>query len=106
MLGGCGGKLLGAPIPGQELVEAPGRMIWQAGERIGEPSLRVDVVELCGRDQCVEGGGAATAFVGAGEGPVFAPDGHHPFILPMSGRRWKSITAGIPILATRSSSGA
>jgi transposase-like protein len=29
-----------------------------------------------------------------------------PFILPMSGRSWKSITAGIPILAARSSSGA
>ena len=31
---------------------------------------------------------------------------HHPFILPMSGRSWKFNTAGIPILAARSASGA
>jgi hypothetical protein len=33
-------------------------MILQAREDIGEPSLRIDVVELGGLDQRVDGGGA------------------------------------------------
>ena len=36
------------PIPGQELVDPFDRMILQSCEDIGEPGLRVDVVELCG----------------------------------------------------------
>ena len=51
-------------------------MIGQPGEDFGEPCLRVDVVELGGLDQCVDGGGTAAALVGAGEGPVLAADGH------------------------------
>jgi hypothetical protein len=50
-------------------------MIGKAGEDIGEPSLRGDAVELGGLDQRVDGGGAASAFLGAGEGPVVSPDG-------------------------------
>jgi hypothetical protein len=42
----------------------------------------------------------------AGEESILACQSHHPLILPMSGRSWKSITAGIPILAARLSSGA
>jgi len=41
------------------------------------------------------------AFVGAGEGPVVAPDGYLPSIVPMSGKSWKSITDGIRTLAVR-----
>jgi hypothetical protein len=33
-------------------------MILQTGEDVGEPSLRVDVVELGGLDQRVDGGGS------------------------------------------------
>jgi hypothetical protein len=33
---------------------------------------------------------------------VFAPERYQPFILPMSGRKWKFITGGIRILAARS----
>jgi hypothetical protein len=44
--------------------------------------------------------------IGACEQMVLAAEGSHPFILPMSGRSWKFITAGIPTLAARSSSGA
>jgi hypothetical protein len=53
-------------------------MIGQAGEHIGEPGLRVDVIELGGLDQRIDGGGAPAAFVGSGEGPVLAPDGDGP----------------------------
>jgi hypothetical protein len=51
------------PIPGQELVDALGRMILQSHQDIGEPRLRVDVVELGGLDQRVDGGGALAAVI-------------------------------------------
>jgi len=62
-------------MPGQKLLDALGRMIRQPSEHVGEPHLRIDVVELCRRYERVEGGGSPAAFVGAGEGPVAAPDG-------------------------------
>ena len=58
------------PSPGQQLVDAFGGMIGQSGKDIREPSLRVNVIELGGRNQGVDGGGATPAFVGAGESPV------------------------------------
>ena len=48
------GNVLRAPVPGQELVDALGRMIWQPGEHVGEPGLWVYIVELRGRDQRVD----------------------------------------------------
>ena len=50
-------------VPGQEFVNALGGVIRQAGQHVGEPSLRVDVVELDGLDQLVDGGGATAPFV-------------------------------------------
>jgi hypothetical protein len=50
-------------------------VIGQPREHVGEPRLRIDVVELCGLDQCIHGGGAPAPFVGAGERPVVASDG-------------------------------
>jgi hypothetical protein len=49
-------------------------MVGQAREYVGEPSLRVNVVELSGFDERVDGGGAPAAFVRACEGPILAPD--------------------------------
>jgi hypothetical protein len=42
--------VLQAPLPWQELVDPLGGMIGQVGEHVGEPGLRVDIVELGGRD--------------------------------------------------------
>src|SRR6202035_196769 len=68
----CGGPLLAQafPIPGQEFVDAPGGVIRQACQHVGEPGLRIDIVELASLDQRVDGGSAATAFIGTHEGPV------------------------------------
>ena len=52
-----------APIPGQQVGDLLGGMIGQSGQDIGEPGLRVDVVELGGFDQGVDGSGAPAAFV-------------------------------------------
>jgi len=51
-----------APVPGQQLVETPDRVVGDTGKHVGEPGLGVDVVELGGDDQAVDDGGAlATA---------------------------------------------
>ena len=65
----------GRPVPGQQLVEPGGGVIGDAGEDVGEPGLRVDVVELGGDDQGVHEGGALTAAIGAGEEPGLAAEG-------------------------------
>jgi hypothetical protein len=41
-------------------------MIRQSHEDVGEPSLRIDVVELGGMDQRIDRGGAAAAVIGPG----------------------------------------
>jgi hypothetical protein len=57
-------------------VDALGGMIRQSGQYVGEPGVRVDVVELGSCDQRVDGGGPPATFVGAGEGPVAAANGN------------------------------
>ena len=54
-------------------MDALGRMIWQLSEHVGEPGLRIDVVELRGCDECVDSSRSTATFVRAGEGPVAAP---------------------------------
>jgi hypothetical protein len=39
------------PMPGEELVDPGGRVIGDVAQHVGEPGLRVDVVELGGGDQ-------------------------------------------------------
>jgi len=62
------------PVPRQELVEPCGGVICDAGEDIGEPCLRVDIVELGGLDQRVDDGGALTATIRAAEQPSLAAE--------------------------------
>src|SRR5271170_5245929 len=71
-------NVLPVPVPGQQFVNALGRVIRQAGEHVGEPRLRIDIVELGGGDQRVDRSGAPAAFVGAGEGPVLSSEGNGP----------------------------
>ena len=39
-----------------------------AAEKISVPSLRINIIELCGSYQGVDGGGETTAFIRAGQG--------------------------------------
>ena len=58
----------GLPVPGQQLVHAGVGQLGDAGKDIGEPSLRVEVVELGGGgDEGVHRRGALAAAVGAAE---------------------------------------
>ena len=51
-------------------------MIGDAGEHVGEPGLRIDVVELGRVDQRVHDRGALAAAIGAGEQPGLAAEGN------------------------------
>jgi hypothetical protein len=72
--GDCWRNLL-FPVPGQQFFDAAGRVIWQARKGVGKPSAWIDVVELAGFDERIDGSGALTATVGTGEGPVVPADG-------------------------------
>ena len=67
----CGSP--GFPVPGQQFMEARGSVIVDPMQHVGEPSLRVDVVELGGDDQAIEMSGALSAKIGSGEQPGLAP---------------------------------
>jgi hypothetical protein len=58
---------MGAPIPWQQFLKSTLREVGNAGEYVGEPSMRVDVVELCGHDQSRHDGSTLGTTIGAGE---------------------------------------
>ena len=106
-----GGSLLllarGSPSPRQEFVAPIVRPeIDEADENIGQIGLGLDAVQFTGLYQRSQDRPIFGAVIMTREERILAGKGHHPFILPMSGRSWKFITAGIPILAARLSSGA
>ena len=84
----CGQGLVpdGFPVPGQEFVHTGVRQIGDAGEDIGEPGLRIDIVELGGDDEGVHRRGALAPAVGAAEQPRPSAQSDRAFILPISGR--------------------
>jgi hypothetical protein len=45
---------LSSPFPWQQIVDPIDRMIGDAGDDIGKPSLGVDAVEACGFDERVD----------------------------------------------------
>lgn len=51
-------------------MQARGGKIGNAGQDVGEPGFRVDVVEACRGDEGKHDGGAFGAALGTGEGPV------------------------------------
>jgi hypothetical protein len=57
-------------------VQAPERVIGDTLEDVGEPSLRVDVVQLRRADHGVHGRRALPATIRAAEQPRFSPQGH------------------------------
>jgi hypothetical protein len=57
------GLLVRLPIPGKKISDLVGRVIWKAGEHVGEPSLGIDVVHLAGLDQGIDGGGTISASI-------------------------------------------
>jgi hypothetical protein len=62
-------------------------MFGDAGQDVGEPSLRINVIHLGRNDQAVHDRGALATAIRAAEQPRFATQSYQPFILPMSGRK-------------------
>ena len=66
----------GLPIPGKQLVDLLGGMIGQFGECEGKPRLRIDVIQFARLNERIDGGGAASAFIRSGKGPIASSYGH------------------------------
>jgi hypothetical protein len=71
-------------MPGEQFIEPRGGVVGNATQDVGEPGLRIDIVEFGGADQRVDGRGALAAAIGAGEQPSFAPEGD-PAQRPLGG---------------------
>jgi hypothetical protein len=65
----------GLVVPGQQLVDLTLGMVGDAVDGVAQPGFGIDLVELGGLDEAVDGGGAVAALIGAGEQPVLAADG-------------------------------
>jgi hypothetical protein len=100
---GCPGESAercGTPAPWKKLVEPLDGMAGDAGQHIGEPGLRIDVVQLRRHDQRRNKCSPLGAPVRPGEQPCLTTKGQRPFILPMSvTSAWWS-TAGARISAS------
>src|SRR5712664_3172884 len=64
------------PIPGKQVGDFVGGVIWKPCQHVSEPDLGIDVVHLAGFDQGVDGGGTVAARVRTGKGPVSSSDRH------------------------------
>ena len=82
-------------MPGKQFVKLGSGVVGDAAQHVGKPGLRIDAVELGRLDQREHRCGALAAAIGAGEQPGLAADGNRAVILPMSGKRLRSITAGM-----------
>ena len=91
------------PGPRQQFIETvDGMPVDHAREHIAQVSVGFDAVEFAGFDQRTDDRPPVTATVASGKEMVLAPERYCPFILPMSGRSWKSTTGIIHISAARS----
>src|SRR5882757_817963 len=55
-----------SPVPGQKLIQFVDSVVVDVREHVGEPGLRVDVVELGGHDQRCHDGSTLGTTIGAG----------------------------------------
>jgi len=56
--------------------------------------FRVDLTELCGADERIHCRSSFATVIGACEQSIFPAKGHRSFILPMSGKKLRSVIAG------------
>ena len=65
-----------------------------AGQDIGQPRLRIDIVQFGGDDEAIYRRRAPPTAVGPREEPRPSAESNRPVILPMSDRRSRFIIAG------------
>ena len=61
-------------MPGEQLGEPGSRVVGDAAQYVGEPGLRIDVVEFRCADESVDSRGALATAIGTGEQPRLAAD--------------------------------
>jgi hypothetical protein len=84
------------PSPRQQFVETvDGMSLDHAREYVVQVSVGLDTIEFAGFDQRTDDCPTISAAVAACEQMVLATEGHCPFILPISGKKLKSIIVGI-----------
>src|ERR1700726_622072 len=81
-------------VPWQQFGDPIDGVIGDAGKHVAQVGFGVEAVQFRRLDQRVHGGGPLAAAVGAGEEPILSAQSNRPVILPMSGRRSRSIIAG------------
>lgn len=64
--------------PGKQLVDAIDLMLGNAAKDIGEPRLRINLVEFRCLDERIGSRRGATTRFGSGEKPIFPADGYSP----------------------------
>lgn len=87
------------PAMGEQFADAAGGLSWQPFEDVLQIRIDVVAVEPGRMNQGHDGRSPLAGTQAAGEQPVVAADGESPFILPMSGKKWKSIIAGTRFMA-------
>ena len=85
-----------SPIPRQEFVELADRLVVDAAEHVGEPAPDPRRSAWPSKSSCTWRRRSFRPAFGAGEEPRLSSKRNHPFILPMSGKKSRSITVGIP----------
>jgi hypothetical protein len=75
-------------LPGQEIIE-PGLRVTvdDAADNVGQVGVRLDAEQLAAFDQRCDDRPMLGTAIGAGEQSVFAGQGNHGVILPVSGRK-------------------
>ncbi|KVW85404.1 hypothetical protein WK99_18770 [Burkholderia ubonensis] len=77
-------------------------MVSDALEHVGEIRLGIEAIQACRADQAIHRGGTFATGVGAGEQVIPSAEGKLALILPISGRKLKSIIVGIRYMVAAS----
>ena len=73
-------------------------MLSNARKHVAQIGFWVGAIELGSPDQSIDRLGTFTAGIGTEEEKILSPQRNHAVILPISGKKLKFITAGIPFM--------
>ena len=88
--------------PWQQLVDAIDRMLGDASDDAAQVGLGIKAVQFGSADEGIDCGAAFAAAVGTEVQEVFSAESKFAIILPLSGKKLKSITVGIPCMGVAS----
>ena len=82
-------------MPRQEFLNSVDWMVRYPCQHLAQVGFRVKPVQLRRAEQAVKRCGPLPTGIRSSEQKILAPQGHHAFILPMSGKKLTFIIAGI-----------